>query len=53
MCVFAFSACMLQCGMTVTELKIIFFARWPCGQPFHDLVGHLIKSGGQNELLCL
>ena len=32
------------------ELKKIFFERWPCGQPFHDLVGLLIKVGGHNEL---
>ena len=29
------------------ELKIIFEGSWPYGQPVHDLVGHLIKLGGQ------
>ena len=37
-----------KCQMAPAKLKV--FERWPCGQTFHDLVGHLIKLGGHNEL---
>ena len=38
---------------TNVRVKNNFFERWPCGQPFHDLVGHLIKGASPNDSCML